>query len=413
MARAINKLTLKQIRSLSNVGRHSDGGGLYLKVRKSGSKAWVFMHRKDGKVTELGLGAAKDVSIVDVREEASRLRKRAKAGLPLVEAIEIVQEIPTFLEVVEIVLKSKDPTWKNDKTRAQWHMTLKVYAKPIHSLKVTDIKTPHVLRILEPMWLNKHETASRLRGRIEAVLDYAKAMGWRSGENPAVWRGNLALLLPAYSKSKNLKHHAALAVEDLPNFMVNLRGREAVVARMLEFIILTAARLSEARLATWDEIDFNKRLWTLSAERMKMSKAHVVPLSDRSFELINNLHKSRQGNIIFSHPTNGRVFSINATRALMKRMTDEKLTTHGFRSTFRDWAGDRNLHQRETIEAALAHSIKDRAEAAYRRSTAIEKRRLLMQDWDNYCAGRAPSIEVLTSAVSPVYEMVTYSEKTS
>ena len=400
MARAINKLTIKQIRSITKVGRHSDGGGLYLKVRKSGSKAWVFMHRKDGKVTELGLGAAEDKALLDVREEARLLRERARVGLPLVEVTEVTEEVPTFLDVAEIVLASKDPTWTNNKTRAQWHMTLKVYAKPIHSMKVTDIKTPHVLRILGPMWLTKHETASRLRGRIEAVMDYAKAMGWRSGENPAVWRGNLALLLPAYSKSKNLNHHAALAVDDIPEFMGNLRGREAMVARMLEFIILTAARLSEARFATWSEIDFEKRLWTLSAERMKMSKAHVVPLSDRALEVLNKLRDDRRGELIFWHPNSGKAFSINAARALMKRMTDERITTHGFRSTFRDWAGDRTLHQRETIEAALAHAIKDRAEAAYRRSTAIEKRRLLMQDWDDYCAGNVSSIEILTPAVS-------------
>ena len=381
----MNKLTVKEVRSTTKVGRHSDGGGLYLRVRQNGSKAWIFMNRKNSKVTELGLGAVNDISLLEARETARNLRKRALAGLPLIEVVADQEVTPTFLEVTEIVLKSKDAMWKNDKTRVQWHMTLKVYAKPLHHMLVTDIKTPHVLRILEPMWLSKHETASRLRGRIEAVMDYAKAMGWRSGENPALWRGNLILLLPQYSKTKNIKHHPALDVEKVPAFMKSLRGREAIVARLLEFIILTAARSGEARYSTWDEIDFEKRLWTISAERMKMSKAHSVPLSDRVYAMLGELYSFRRGELIFQHPQNGQEFSINATRALLLRMSDERLSTHGFRSTFRDWAGDRTLHQRETIEAALAHSIKDRAEAAYRRSTAIEKRRILMQDWADYC----------------------------
>jgi len=345
----------------------------------------VFLHKRSGKVTELGLGSTEYIGLADARDRARDLRERAAAGLSLVPEEVKVQETPTFLDVAEKVLRSKDATWKNDKTRVQWHMTLKKYAVPLHDIKVTDITTPHVLRILEPMWLTKHETASRLRGRIEAVMDYAKAMGWRTGENPALWRGNLSLLLPAYSKTKNIKHHAALDVDRIPDFMTKLRRREAQVARLLEFIILTAARSGEARFATWDEIDFDKKVWTLSAERMKMSKAHVVPLSDRAFELIKCLHIYRREKLIFRHPMNGRAFSVNATRALLQRMSDERLTTHGFRSSFRDWAGDRTMHQRETIEAALAHSIKDRAEAAYRRSTAIEKRRVLMQDWTDYC----------------------------
>jgi len=362
----MNKLTVKEVRSTTKVGRLSDGGGLYLRVRKNGSKAWVFMNRKNSKVTELGLGAANDISLVKAREMAQKLRERSLAGLPLIEVVVEKEVVPTFLQVAELVLKSKE--------------------KPLHHLQVTDIKTPHVLRILEPMWLTKHETASRLRGRIEAVMDYAKAMGWRTGENPALWRGNLNMLLPAYSKSQNIKHHPALEVEVLPSFIKELRSREATVARLLEFIILTAARSGEARFATWDEIDFDKRLWTISAERMKMSKSHQVPLSRGAFGVLTELFGSRRSELIFQHPLNAREFSVNATRALLQRMSYARITTHGFRSTFRDWAGDMTTHQRETIEAALAHRIKDRAEAAYRRSTAIEKRRALMQNWDDYCS---------------------------
>ena len=266
-------------------------------------------------------------------------------------------------------------------------MTLKKYARPLHDMEITDIKTGHVLNILEPMWLTKNETASRLRGRIEAVMDYAKAMGWREGENPALWRGNLKLLLPEYSRIKNIKHHAALSIEDMPQFMTDLREREAIVARLLEFIILTAARSGEARFATWDEIDFEEKVWRVSSERMKMGKDHEVPLSNGALKLLRDLEEYSAGGYIFEHPIKRKAISINATRALIQRMRKERLTTHGFRSTFRDWAGDRTYHQREVIEAALAHRLKDKAEAAYRRSTALEKRRNLMQDWDDYCSG--------------------------
>lgn len=292
------------------------------------------MNRKNSKVTELGLGAANDISLLKARELAQTLRERSLAGLPLVEVVVEKEVTPTFLQVAELVLKSKDAMWKSDKTRAQWHMTLKEYAKPLHHLLVTDIKTPHVLRILEPMWLTKHETASRLRGRIEAVMDYAKAMGWRTGENPVLWRGNLSMLLPAYSKKQNIKHHPALEVEAMPSFIKKLRIRDAIAARLLEFIILTAARSGEARFATWNEIDFDKRLWTISADRIKMSKAHQVPLSDSAYTLLTELFASRRSDLIFQHPHNGREFSVNATRVLLQRMTYGNITTHGFRSTF-------------------------------------------------------------------------------
>ena len=388
MSRTQNKLNVSQVKSLRQEGRYNDGAGLYLRVRKNGYKSWIFSRKIQGKKREITLGDLEVLSLADAREEARKVRIRIKSGLPWIEEDMHETTIPTFLDVAKLVLETKDATWKNDKTRAQWHMTLKVYAKPLHDKNITDIKTPDVLKILQPIWLVKNETASRLRGRIEAVMDYAKAMGWRSGENPAAWRGNLSLLLPAYSKTKNVKHHAALDMDDMTQFMSDLRSREATVARLLEFIILTAARSGEARFATWSEINFEKKLWTLSAERMKMNKAHVVPLSDSVIRLLNTLAEFRQNELIFLHPTTRIAFSVNATRALLQRMRSVRLTTHGFRSTFRDWAGDRTLHQRETIESALAHSIKDRAEAAYRRTTAIEKRRILMQDWDDFCSGQ-------------------------
>jgi len=397
MGRNNNKLTVSKVRANLKAGRHSDGGGLYLKVRKSGSKSWVFMHRKKQKVTEVGLGSAQVINLMEAREAARKIRERMHLGLPLKEEIIIEQKPKSFIKCVDLFLKAKEAGWKSDKHRAQWHMTLNVYAKPLHNLCVTDIRTPHVLSVLRPMWLSKNETASRLRGRIEAVLDYAKAMGWRSGENPALWRGNLKLLLPQYSRTQNIKHHAALPYEDMQIFMSDLRMREATVARLLEFIILTAARSGEARFSTWDEVNFEKRVWTLSAERMKMSKPHIVSLSNSCCKLLTTIFENsspQQTDYIFKHPTRNKPFSVNATRSLLKRMRDERLTTHGFRSTFRDWTGDKTYHQRETIEAALAHTIKNKAEAAYRRSTALEKRRSLMQDWDDFCSGKIKSTQI-------------------
>jgi len=335
------------------------------------------------------------VSLAEARMKAKALSERLYKGLPLVEVVEHSETTPTFIQCVDTFLAAKEAGWKNDKHRAQWHMTLKKYAKPLHNMEVTEIKTAHVLKILEPMWLTKNETYSRLRGRIEAVMDYAKAMGWREGENPALWRGNLKLLLPEYSRVKNIKHHAALPVEDMSQFMIDLRDREAIVARLLEFIILTASRSGEARFATWDEIDLDEKVWRISSERMKMSKDHEVPLSKGAIQLIREMEKYSAGGYIFEHPIKRNAFSITATRALLQRMRTEKLTTHGFRSTFRDWAGDRTYHQREVIEAALAHRLKDKAEAAYRRSTALEKRRKLMQDWDDYCSGREAKVVIL------------------
>ena len=387
MSRYSNRLTIAKARSLNKPGRHSDGSGLYLRVRRSGSKSWIFQHGKNGKYREIGLGSFDMVSLAEARMKAKALSERLYKGLPLVEVVEHSETTPTFIQCVDTFLAAKEAGWKNDKHRAQWHMTLKKYAKPLHNMEVTEIKTAHVLKILEPMWLTKNETYSRLRGRIEAVMDYAKAMGWREGENPALWRGNLKLLLPEYSRVKNIKHHAALPVEDMPQFMIDLRDREAIVARLLEFIILTASRSGEARFATWDEIGLDEKVWRISSERMKMSKGAI--------QLIRDMEKYSAGGYIFEHPIKRNAFSINATRALLQRMRTEKLTTHGFRSTFRDWAGDRTYHQREVIEAALAHRLKDKAEAAYRRSTALEKRRKLMQDWDDYCSGREAKVVIL------------------
>ena len=363
------------------------------------------MAKKNGKRAEIGIGAYDDFTLVQAREAAQKLRTKVIKGASPKQLRSIEETvIPNFLECCEIFMASKETGWKNEKHRAQWHMTLKKYAKPLHHIPVDKIETPDVYKILHPMWLSKHETASRLRGRIEAVLDYGKAMGWRSGENPAVWRGNLKLILPHYSKTRNVKHHPSLPFEELKSFYRLLVSREALVARLLEFIILTACRSGEARDAKWGEINFKEMTWTIPAERMKMCKEHTVPLSTRALQILMDLNKFNSKGYIFIHPTRKIPFSSNATRALLKRMNFGHITTHGFRSTFRDWAGDQTNHQRETIENALAHGLKNRAEAAYRRSTALGKRRILMEEWWNYCnlAKLTPTQVVPSTPLSPI-----------
>ena len=387
-SRGLNKLTVTQSRGITKPGRYSDGGGLYLRVLKSGSKSWTLRLKINGRDRELGLGTYKEIGLADARKLAEHHREDARNGIDPLQVKEVVKE-PSFIECTKLFLATKESGWKNEKHRAQWHMTLDVYAKPLHNLLVSEITTPDVLKALQPIWLSKQETASRLRGRIEAVLDYAKAMEWRTGENPAVWRGNLKLILPHYSKTRNVKHHPALPFEEIKKFYPLLRSREALVARLLEFTILTAGRSGEARDAVWNEVNLRDMTWTIPAERMKMGKAHTVPLSTRAMQIIEEFKQFNHGpnDYIFQHPTRKTPFSSNATRALLKRMDYGHITTHGFRSTFRDWAGDQSSHQRETIENALAHGLKNRAEAAYRRSTALGKRRMLMEEWCNFCSG--------------------------
>jgi integrase len=339
----------------------------------------------------MGLGPYSIVSLANARELAEECRQTVRKGLDPINERKKSDE-PYFIECIEQFLAAKESGWKNDKHRYQWRSTLMTYAKPLHGMRVSKITTPDVLHILKPIWLAKHETASRLRGRVEAVLDYAKAMGWRNGENPALWRGNLKSLLPAWNKSQKVVHLAAIDIDDLPQFMRNLRDREAVAARLLEFIILTSCRSGEARGAKLSEFDLDKGIWTIPAERMKMGKEHTIPLSARALQIVKEFSSAAISDLLFTHPTGLKEYSVNATMALLRRMGRRDITTHGFRSTFRDWAGDRTNFQRETIEAALAHGLKNKVEAAYRRSSAIEKRKALMQAWADYCDGNSTAV---------------------
>lgn len=387
MALGIHRLSPAAVKAASKSGRYSDGGGLYLNISRGGVKSWAFIWTRNKKRREMGLGPFRDVTLAMARELAENCRREVRDGLDPIQERKRLDE-PNFLDCAKRFLASKEKGWKHPKHIQQWHMTLMVYAKPLHPIKVSQITTQDVLSVLSPIWMEKSETASRLRGRIEAVLDYAKAMGWRSGENPALWRGNLKSLLPELKRSKRVKHHPAMSFDELPAFMELLRKRESMGARLLEFIILTASRSNEARGAKWDEFDFTKKTWTVPAERMKMGKAHVVPLSKHAAKLVVELHALKVNDYVFPSPSKQKPFSENGTRALLHRMGRSDITTHGFRSSFRDWAGDCTNVQREVIEASLAHRIKDGVEAAYRRSSALEKRRRLMNDWDDYCGNK-------------------------
>ena len=279
--------------------------------------------------------------------------------------------------------------WRNDKHRAQWRMTLTEYCKPMSKVRVSEISTDHVMRALKPIWTTKHETASRLRGRIERVLDFAKAQGWREGDNPAVWRGHLKALLPARKKlSKG--HHAALSYKEMPEFMTKLRAKDSISARALEFLILTAGRTSEITKAVRSEIDHEGKVWRIPAERMKMDRDHNVPLTDRAYELSQKYDGFTD--YLFPGGRRGGHLSNMAMIKVVKTLGYETVTVHGFRSTFRDWAGDMTIFPREIAEQALAHQIGDATEQAYRRSDGIERRRELMEAWDRFVSGEGAEI---------------------
>lgn len=387
MARKINRLNARAVSTLTKHGRHADGGGLYLSISPNGGRRWVFLFRWHGKPTEIGFGSARDVTLARARELASQARAKLAEGTnpkgsrrPL--------EGSTFGECADRVIEAMRPSWRNGKHAAQWAMTLRDYAAPIRGLPISQVTTTDVLSILRPLWSEKPETASRLRGRVERVLDAAKAQGLRSGENPARWRGHLDQLLPRRQRLTR-GHHAAMDYGQLPIFMMDLKLRHASAARALEFAILTAARSGEALGAKWDEMDFDRALWCLPASRMKAGREHRVPLSKRALELIKANYEARDGDFIFSGQKAGKPLSAMALEMMLRRMKVVGATVHGFRSAFRDWAAECTNFSNEVCEAALAHVIQNKAEAAYRRGDLFEKRRKLMDAWAAYCAAPA------------------------
>jgi len=393
LSNALTPLAVKNAKP----GRHADGGGLHLLVKESGARSWVYRFMLKGKARDLGLGAASGagaITLADARDLASALRIKVKAGIDPLEqrqqasadAIAAAQAAQiagiTFKAVADAYIASNETGWHNDKHRQQWKNTLASYVFPvIGDLPVATIGTAHVLQILEPIWRLKPETASRVRGRIETVLDAAKARGYRDGENPARWRGHIAQILPARSRLTR-GHHKAMPYDAVPAFVGALRVRQAVAALALEFVILTACRTNEALGATWAEVDLEKGLWTIPAARMKAGKEHRVPLPARAVEILEAVQPL--GKEWLFPAVRGSKLSGMAMTMLLRRMNVDA-TVHGFRSSFRDWAAESTGYAHEICEMALAHVIGNKAEAAYRRGDLFDKRRRLMADWAVFC----------------------------
>lgn len=387
------KLTVRAA-ATTKPGRYGDGGGLYLVVSPSGARKWVYRFTYAGRATEAGLGSAEVVSLAEARRKAHEARRLLDAGEnPIVakrQAALINAGIPTFGAVADALVKAKESEWRNEKHKAQWRTSLTDFAAPLSGLPVDKIDTAAVLSVLKPLWQAKPETASQLRGRIEAVLDAAKAQGYRSGENPAAWRGHLAHLLPKRGKLAR-GHHAAMDYRDVPAFVAKLRECDTIAAMALEFCILTAARSGEVYGARWSEIDMTAKVWNLPAARMKAGREHRIPISNGSVSILETLALAKTGDYVFPSPRGNGPLSHVAMAKVMRRLKIYGPTVHGFRSAFRDWAGNETHFAREVAEAALAHVIGDAAERAYRRSDALEKRRALMDAWSDFLGPKAPT----------------------
>jgi integrase len=368
-------------------GKYSDGGNLYLIVSGTGSRKWVLRFTWRGKAKEMGLGSAASVPLADARERAASARRKIAQGLNPIDERKRTGDVPTFGEMADDVREALSAGFRNEKHKAQWKSTLETYAAPLRAKPVDTIATDDVLAVLKPIWTTKAETASRVRGRIEKVLDAAKAKGFRNGENPARWRGHLDHLLPRPSKLAR-GHHAAMPYEDVAAFVAKLRKREATSALALELCILTAARSGEILGMRWPEIDLDKKIWTVPANRMKAGREHRVPLSSRAVTILRKLEKLKTGEFVFPGQARSKPLSNMAMEMVLRRMKVEDATVHGFRSSFRDWAGNVSNFPREVTETALAHVIGDKAEQAYRRGDALEKRRKLMEAWAAYCEPR-------------------------
>jgi integrase len=395
MARKAKELSALEVGRLSKAGNHAVGGvaGLYLYINDTGARSWVLRSMVGDKRRHMGLGGFPDVPLAQAKEKARKARDDISNGVdPIVQrkvalsALRAQQATEkTFKEAAQGYLDAHSESWKNPKHAAQWANTLETYAYPImKNLLVRDVAQEHVLAVLEPIWKTKNETASRLRGRIESVLDWSTVRKYRSGENPARWKGHLDMLLAAPSKIQKVVHHKALPLNEMSTFMAALRQKEGLAARALEFAILCASRSGEVRGATWAEIDLANAVWTIPANRMKAGKEHRVPLSDAALQVLNNLPRFKDNPLVFPAPRGGEMSDMTMT-AVMRRM-EVNAVPHGFRSTFRDWAGERTNYSREVAEQALAHAIGNQVEAAYRRGDALEKRRQMMKDWADFCA---------------------------
>jgi integrase len=391
MAKTVNQLTAKKVEKLSTPGMYADGAGLYLQVTGEEAKSWLFRYSLRGKAREMGLGPLRKVSLASARRKAAECHKLLEAHVDPIEhrakaraaaALANAQNI-TFEESADRYIAIRRAGLKNAKHGKQWKTTIEDYAYPVlRKLQVRDIDVGLIHRVLEPIWTTKPETAGRVRGRIEKILGWAKANNYREGENPARWRDNLDHMLPKLSEVRKVRHHPALPYAELPAFLAKLRQEEGAAARALEFAILTASRTEEILLATPAEINKKEKLWTVPAEHMKLKREHLVPLTERALQVLDCASNS----YLFPSPTSSdKHLSNMAMLNLLDRMGYGHVTTHGFRSTFKDWARDRTRFENFVSEAALAHASGDEIEAAYARSDVIEKRRKLMADWAAFC----------------------------
>jgi integrase len=389
-----NRLTARMVDQAKVPGYYGDGGGLVLRIAESGSKVWLYRYKTHGRVREMGLGPIRDVSLAEAREAAREARRLRRAGADPIDAKRQRRvaakldsaKVVSFSQCADAYIENHRASWKNEKHAAQWEATLRTYAYPVFGgLPIAVVDTALVVKVLDPIWSQKSETASRLRGRIEAVLDFATVRGYRFGENPARWKGHLKEALPAPNKLRKVQHHAALPYTEIGAFMADLCTREGGAAAALEFAILTAARTGEVIGARWSEVDLTTGVWTIPADRMKAGVEHRIPLCKQALAVLHRVSATKVHGIVFSGQKPGRPLSNMALLMMLRRMGRNDITAHGFRSTFRDWAAERTAVASEVAEAALAHAIANRVEAAYRRSDLFEKRRLLMQQWGSFC----------------------------
>lgn len=406
MPRKAKELSALAVGRLRKEGRHAVGGvdGLHLRIAGA-SRAWVLRTTSGERRCDIGLGPYPEVTLAEARDAAIDLRRQIRRGVdPLAERRKTRLQsqtqgrpVATFRSCANAYVEMNRAGWKNRKHIAQWSSTLQAYAFPeIGDLAVAEVDTRAVLAILQPIWTTKTETANRLRGRIEAILDWAKVQGFREGDNPARWRGHIDKMLPPPRRVQTVTHHAALPYADVPEFVKALHTRSGISARALEFSIFCAARGGEVRGARWEELDLNDAIWTVPAERMKAGKEHRVPLSPQALAVLESLPRFNREPYVFS-ALGGGILSENAMTALLKRMGAGHITQHGFRSSFRDWAGETTHYPREVIEHGLAHQLKDKAEAAYQRGDLLLKRKSLMRDWGCYCLGLRPESQHLSS----------------
>ena len=396
------KLTAKRVaKLLKRPGRYPDGDNLYLRVSRPGKASWLLRYERDGRERMLGLGPISTILLGEARERAKAARRQLLDGVDPVDQKRaqkaqralVAAKTMTFREAAQAYFDQHEKSWKNAKHRAQFLSTMETYVYPkIGNLPIGGIDTGLVLKCIEPIWADKTETASRVRGRIENVLGWATVRGYRTGDNPARWKSHLSEVLPKRGKVAKVEHHPALPYSEIAGFIADLRTREGIAARALEFAILTSARTGEVIGAKVEELDLKAKTWTIPAGRMKASRQHKVPLSDRALEILSELHTEEGNDHVFLGPSNGAGLSGMAMSAVLKRMKRDDITVHGFRSTFRDWAAETTHFPNHVIEMALAHAIGDKVEASYRRGDLFEKRKALMDAWAAFCAKPAGDV---------------------